>query len=78
MPDTMIMSGSMMMVFMFVSMALVLGTLAAGVVWLVRRLRDDRHPGASTADEALGLRHARGEIDRDQYLQRRSDLERRT
>ncbi len=66
-----------MMVFMFVFMPLVLAVLTAGVVWLVRTLSDGLDPDASTADEALELRYARGEIDRDEYLQRRNDLERR-
>ncbi len=71
------MMGPMMMIFMLVFMALVLAALIAGVVWLVRTLSDGRRSGASTALEALEVRYARGEIDRDEYLQRRNDLERR-
>lgn len=67
-----------MMVFMFVFMALVLAALIAGVVWLVRTVSDSRRPGTPSALEALELRYARGEIDRDEYHQRRDDLERRS
>lgn len=67
--------GPMMMIFMFVFMVLVLAALIAGVVWLVRALRDGRRSGASTALEALEVRYARGELDRDEYLQRRDDLQ---
>lgn len=77
MPDAM-MPGPTMMVFMFVFMTLVLAALAAGVVLLVRNLSDARHPGGSSALEALELRYARGEIDRDEYLQRQNDLEGRS
>ncbi len=76
MPDGMMM-GPMMMIFMFVFMALVLAALIAGVLWLVRTLTDGRRPAASTALETVEDRYARGEIDRDEYLQRRNDLERR-
>lgn len=71
------MMGPMMMIFMFVFMALVLAALITGVVWLIRRLSDDRRSDASTALGTLEVRYARGEIDRDEYLQRRNDLERR-
>ncbi|MDP9021539.1 MAG: SHOCT domain-containing protein [Actinomycetota bacterium] len=63
---------------MFIFTVLVLAALIAGVVWLVRTLSDGGRSGASTALETLELRYARGEIDRDEYLQRRDDLERRT
>lgn len=66
-----------MMIFMFVFMALALTALIAGVVWLVRTASDSRRPDTPSPLEALELRYARGEIDRDEYHQRRDDLERR-
>lgn len=66
-----------MMIFMFVVMLLVLAALIVGVVWLVRTLSDGRRSGPSNALEVLEVRYARDEIDRDEYVQRRDDLERR-
>ncbi len=71
------MAGPMMMIFMLIITILVVGALIAGVVWLVRTFTDDRRPGTSNPIETLELRYARGEIDRDEYHQRRGDLERR-
>jgi putative membrane protein len=67
------------MLWMAVVGIVLVGLLLAGLVWLVRTLtRQDRPPGghspASLAE--LDLRYARGEIDRDQYLRQRADLER--
>lgn len=76
MPDGM-MAGPMMMIVMLVFMLLVLAALIAGVVWLFRMLGDGRGSGPSSALEALEVRYARDEIDRDEYLQRRDDLQRR-
>lgn len=58
-------------------LALALLVLAVlGSIWLVRNLPGRRRqPGNSALDE-LERRYARGEIDRDDYLQRRSDLTR--
>lgn len=65
-----------MMIFGFVFMILVVAALIAGIVWLVRNLTGDRHTtGRSSAIEQLEVRYARGEIDRDEFLQRRDDLE---
>ncbi len=77
MQDGMMMAGPMMMIMMLIITLVVLAALAAGIVWVVRTLRDDRSSGPSRALETLELRYARGEIDRDEYLQRRDDLERR-
>ena len=64
-----------MMIFGFVFMVLVRGTVIAGVVWLVHTLMQNRRPPRRTAMDELDLRYARGEIDRDDYLHRREDLE---
>ena len=49
------------------------------LVWLVmlfRRGGDDRESGKKqSAKEILAARYARGEIDREEYLKRRADLE---
>ena len=63
---------------------LVVVAVVAGVILVVRELQH-RHPGhiappppppppPSRAVEELDLRYARGEIDRNEYLQRRADL----
>lgn len=76
MPDGM-MPGAVMMILMVIFMVLVLTGAVAGVVWLIRTLSDGRRSGASTAKDALELRYARGEIERDEYLRRRNDLDAR-
>lgn len=56
------------------------GLLIAGAVALVRVLGRDRVPGRSTstssAQQILDERFARGEIDEQEYLQRRNQLDR--
>ena len=54
--------------------------IVLAIVWLVLRLRHDDREGARPASSALGeleRRYARGEIDREAYLQIRSDLDAR-
>lgn len=49
------------------------------IVWLVVYLARDGQGGGAGAKRAIELldeRYARGEIDRDEYLERRADLER--
>lgn len=51
----------------------------AGVVWLVRSLgaRDDRQmasPRRSPGLDVLEERYARGEINREEYLQKKNDI----
>ena len=70
------MMGAPMMIFGFIFMVLLLGAVIAGVVWLVRTLTQDRRPPQRTAMDELDRRYARGEIDRDDYLDRREDLKR--
>ncbi|HEX6485891.1 MAG TPA: SHOCT domain-containing protein [Nocardioidaceae bacterium] len=63
---------------------LVLAALVIGaVVWLVTRSAGAGHaggaaaggsPGASTAEQVLDERYARGEIEEEEYLRRRSVL----
>ena len=66
--------GVPMMIFGFVFMVLVLGAVTAGAVWLVQTLTHSRGRPRRTAMDELDERYARGEIDRDDYLQRREDL----
>lgn len=75
MPNGMTMAGPLTMIFMLIVMVLVLGALVAGIVWLVRTLSDDRRSPGSHALHTLEERYARGEIDRDEYFQRRNDLD---
>jgi putative membrane protein len=54
---------------------LVLILVVAASVWLVRSARGPAGSDADAARRDLDLRYARGEVDRDDYLQRRADLE---
>lgn len=58
-----------------VALALALGLVVAGIIWLVRRL-DHATPqgGASSAMAELDLRLAKGEIDADEYSSRKKLL----
>ncbi len=65
-----------MMILGFVFMIVVVAALITGIVWLVRNLTGNRGTtGRTSAIEQVEVRYARGEIDRDEYLQRRDDLE---
>jgi len=67
--------GIAMMVAMLLLVALVVG----GIIWLVLRLSSDRQRPADPAGGALEVlerRFAQGEIDADEYRERRSTLER--
>lgn len=54
---------------------LLLAALLIGAVFLVRSMRSGskEHQGP-TALDVLDQRYARGEIDRDEYLRRKSDI----
>jgi putative membrane protein len=57
----------------------ILAIIIAGVVWFVRSVpqTNNRQPPAerpSPGLEALDERHARGEISRDEYLQKKRDI----
>lgn len=54
---------------------LVLVLVIAASVWLLRTARDPAGSDADVARRDLDLRYARGAVDRDDYLQRRADLE---
>jgi putative membrane protein len=77
------MNGGMMGGFVWfwaILWVVVLALLVVGAIWLARTLtRPSTPPGGpaapSPARAELDLRYARGELDRDEYLQRRADLE---
>jgi putative membrane protein len=70
------MGGGAFMWFWAIFAVVVLALLVVGVVWLVRTLADAGPAGAtSTARQELDLRYARGELTREEYQQRRADLE---
>jgi putative membrane protein len=73
------MGGGAFMWFWAIFALLVLALLVVGVVWLVRSLAGPS-PGGSpgAARQELDLRYARGELTREEYQQRRADLEGRT
>lgn len=78
MPDMVWPGATEMLVAMFVAPVVLLGLVVAAVALTVRLTRrDGSTPPARTGDalRELDLRYARGEIDRDDYLQRRADLE---
>jgi len=66
--------GLLWMLLFFVGLVLL-------IVWLVRQFSQDgersgsRGSGGRSAIRILEERYARGEIDRDEYLTRRADLE---
>lgn len=83
MMDGMMGGGWIMMLLSFLLMILVVGAIVAGVVYLVRALPNPRDgagerqsQNGSSAQRILDERYARGEIDRDDYIRRRDDLER--
>lgn len=49
--------------------------LIVWLIWLATRQPGSSHDGRRGAVDLLDERYARGEIDREEYLQRRSDLE---
>ena len=71
------MMGGAFMGFWAIFALLVLALLVVGVVWLVRTLAGPGPAGdaTSTARQELDLRYARGELTREEYQQRRADLE---
>jgi len=76
-----VMDGRMMgggfMWFWAIFWVVVLALLVAGAIWLARTLTRPPNPpsGPGPARAELDLRYARGELDREDYLQRRADLE---
>ncbi len=58
---------------------LILGIVIAGIVWLVRAMTRHAEPSYLPARRSPGLevleeRYARGEINRDEYLQKKHDI----
>jgi putative membrane protein len=56
----------------------ILAAIIGGIVWLVRLLavNDERHalPRRSASLDVLEERYVRGEINRDEYLQKKQDM----
>ena len=74
------MDGGMMGGFMWfwaIFWVVVLALLVVGAIWLARTLTRPSSPpgGPSPARAELDLRYARGDLTREEYLQRRADLE---
>ena len=66
--------------FWAIFMVVVLALLVAGAIWLARTLTRPSSPpggpaGPNPARTELDLRYARGDLTREEYLQRRADLE---
>jgi putative membrane protein len=59
--------------FMGLFMVLIV-VLVAWLIWSTTRGWDRRTPPGRTALDVLDERYARGEIERDEYLRRREDL----
>jgi putative membrane protein len=56
---------------------LLIGGVVAVVVWFIAQGSRGRSPGPARQDEALEIlrqRYARGEIDREEFLQMREEL----
>jgi len=60
--------------FGFVFWLLILGAIIAGVVWFVRVAPLGGSPRRSDGLEVLEQRYARGEISREEYLQKKRDI----
>jgi putative membrane protein len=74
------MMGDGFMWFWAIFWVVVLALLVAGAIWLARTLTHPSSPpggpaGPSPARTELDLRYARGDLTREEYLQRRADLE---
>jgi len=55
-------------------MLLVWGLVIGLVIWLVRAFTGSRSSDSKTARQILEERYARGEIDREEFEQKRRDL----
>ena len=77
------MSGAMMAamgtwLLLWALVALAVLTLAVvASVWLIKNIKSGGAEGGSRVDEHLQQRYAAGDIDREDYLQRKSDLQNR-
>jgi putative membrane protein len=67
---------------MMVAMLMLVAVVVGGIVWLIVRLVRDGEPGRQAerasggARQTLDRRYAAGEIDADEYRERRSTLDR--
>jgi putative membrane protein len=68
--------GGWMAPFGMIVWILILALLVAGIVWLFRLMtsRSDALGRRSSALDVLEERYARGEIKRDEYLEKRRDI----
>ena len=72
------MNGSGWMGFGFIFWLLLLALIIAGVVWFVRSqplAGSQRQDARSAGLKVLEERYARGEISREEYLQKKRDIE---
>jgi putative membrane protein len=58
----------------FIFWLVILGVIVAGVVWFVRPQSLAGDQRRSTSLEVLEERYARGEINREEYLQKKRDI----
>ncbi len=62
-------------VFQMIFWIVILGAIIAAVVWFVRTPGAYRsRPGRSSGLDVLEERYARGEINREEYLQKKQDI----
>jgi putative membrane protein len=61
--------------FMILTWVLLIAAIVALVKWLADQPSAGRHASDKTALEILGGRYARGEIDGQEYAQKKRDLE---
>ncbi|MGH3665577.1 MAG: SHOCT domain-containing protein [Egibacteraceae bacterium] len=82
MHDTMGQWMNVWVVFWLIFGLLLIALMVTGLVWMIRnvgagpRRSPDRKSDRDGVLHELELRYARGELDREDYLQRRADLER--
>lgn len=63
-------------IFMLLFWGLILLGIATLIRWLMRQSSPSRNPRDKSPLEIVQERYARGEIDREEYEQKKSDLER--
>lgn len=63
------------MIVMMIGMVLFWGLLILGIVWLIRSAPWGTHHGPGTPLEVLDRRFASGEINAEEYRERRSVLQ---
>jgi putative membrane protein len=74
--DGMMGGGGGMMLLWGLFVVVLLAVLVVGLVWMLRNMRGSgAGRSAATARQELDVRYARSELTRDEYQQRRADLE---